>query len=300
MSRINSNVNSMIAQRILSQQNNGLSKTLERLSTGLRINRGADSPAGLIASERLRSEQVSLTAAIGNAERANQIANIAEGGLQEISSLLLEVQGLVGEVANESGLSTEEKEANQLQVDAILQTIDRIAATTTFGTTKLLNGNLDFQVSSVAATVNDYSVNGAKIGHGDSLAVTALVTASAQHAALFLSTNGALDLTASTSLFTVEIGGTDGTRQFSFASGTTAAQIVTSVNSFTDVTGVSAVTQGTGIMLKSTKFGSEHSVSLEVTSLGGLAGACAALRGIPDAVVSGCVKEERGTQWKQR
>jgi len=210
MSRINNNVNSLIGQRILNQQNAGLSKTLERLSTGLRINRGADDPAGLVASERLRSGKEAITSAINNAERANQIVNVAEGGLQEVSSLLLEVQGLVSEVANTDGLSTEEKEANQTQIDSILQTIDRIAATTSFGSTKLLNGNLDFQVTSVAATVNDFKINGAKIGEGSTVAVKALVTASAQHAAIFLSTNGALNLTDDTSKFTFEVAGSKG------------------------------------------------------------------------------------------
>ncbi len=70
----------------MQQQNNSLPKSLERLSTGLRINRGADDPAGLIASENLRSEKESITAAIGNAERADQVVNIAEGGLQEVNS----------------------------------------------------------------------------------------------------------------------------------------------------------------------------------------------------------------------
>ena len=275
MSRINNNVSALLGQRILSQQNSGLSKSLERLSTGLRINRGSDDPAGLIASERLRSEKEALTSAIGNAERANQLANVAEGGLQEISAMLLEVQGLVVESANDAGLSTEEKEANQLQVDNILQTIDRIAATTTFGTTKLLNGNLDFRVTSLATTVNDYTINGAKIAEGETRAVSMLVTASAQHAALFLSTNGALDLTDSTSQFAFELGGSKGTRRFSFSSGTTLASIATNVNAFAGLTGVSAITQGTGLMFKSTEFGSTKSVSFDITSLGGLGGAAA-------------------------
>ena len=275
MSRINTNVNAQIANRILTQQNTGLSGTLERLGTGLRINRGSDGPAGLIASERLRSDKQALTSAVANAERANQIANVAEGALQEISAMLLEVQGLVVESANESGLSTEEKEANQLQIDNILQTIDRIAATTSFGSTKLLNGGLDFRVTSVATTVNDYTVNSAKIGEGETPAVSMLVTASAQHAALFLSTNGALDLTDSTSQFTFELGGAKGTRQYSFASGATLASVATSVNAFKDLTGVSAVTQGTGLMFKSTEFGADQSVSFDVVSLGGLGGAAA-------------------------
>ncbi|MEM9884143.1 MAG: flagellin, partial [Planctomycetota bacterium] len=130
MSRINTNVTSLLGQRILTQQNKSLNTSLERLSTGLRINRGGDDPAGLIASEALRSQKASITSAIGNAERAEQVVNVAEGGLQEVNNLLLEVQALVGQSANDAGLSLEEKEANQLQIDSILQTIDRISETT--------------------------------------------------------------------------------------------------------------------------------------------------------------------------
>ncbi|MCH2145673.1 MAG: flagellin, partial [Phycisphaerales bacterium] len=94
MSRINENIGSMVAQRVLAGQNMDLSKTLGRLSTGLRINRGADDPAGLIASENLRAEKTAINAAMTNAERAEQVVNVAEGGLQEISNMLVEMQGL--------------------------------------------------------------------------------------------------------------------------------------------------------------------------------------------------------------
>ena len=92
MSSINTNVESLLARRVLGQQNQSLTRSLERLSTGLAINRGADNPAGLIASEALRSEKVSLTAAIGNAVRADQVVNVAEGGLQEVNALLLDIK----------------------------------------------------------------------------------------------------------------------------------------------------------------------------------------------------------------
>jgi flagellin len=286
MSRINTNVLSLIGQRILGQQNQSLSKSLERLSTGLAINRGSDGPAALIASENLRSEVTSLDAAIGNAERADQVINIAEGGLQEVSSLLLELQGLIGESANTAGLSTEEKEANQLQVDSIIQTIDRISSATSFQGTKLLNGTFDYTITSQATTVSDCSINAAKLGFGETRDIDVVVTASAQHAALFLSTNGALNLTDSTSKFTFELAGTQGSREFSFASGTTLADITTAVNTFKSVTGVSAITQGTGIMLKSTKFGSDEFVSFDVSSVGGQAGAVHAVSSIDEDVVS--------------
>ena len=111
MSSINTNIPSLIAQRTLANQNMSLNKSLERLSTGLRINRGADDPAGLIASENLRADQQAIKSAIGNAQRAEQVVNVAEGGLQEVNSLLTELQGLVGASANEAGLSQEEKQA---------------------------------------------------------------------------------------------------------------------------------------------------------------------------------------------
>ena len=77
-------------------------------------------------------------------ERAEQVVNVAEGGLQEISSMLVELQSLVTSTANEAGVSTEEKEANQLQIDSILQSIDRIANSTSFQGIKLLNGNFEY------------------------------------------------------------------------------------------------------------------------------------------------------------
>src|SRR5688572_33445948 len=120
MSRINTNVSSLIAQRVLRRNNDSLNQSLERLSTGLKINKGADNPAGLIASENLRLEKAGITTAIDNAERASNIIGTAEGGLAEVSSLLNELQSLVGQAANTGGLSSEEVAANQLQVDSIL------------------------------------------------------------------------------------------------------------------------------------------------------------------------------------
>lgn len=273
MSRINTNVNSLIAQRILGQQNLALNKSLERLSTGFRINRGSDDPAGLIASEKLRSEKASLTAAIGNAERAEQVVNVAEGGLQEVQNLLLEVQSLVTASANDAGLSAEELAANQQQVDQILQTIDRIASTTSFQGTKLLNGAFDFQTSAIDTDVLEFKLNGAKFTDGTNTDVNLLVVQSAQHGALFLSTDGALNLgDDADARLTFDLAGTLGSREFSFASGATQAEIVTAINSFKGVTGVSAASDGTGVLLKSTGFGSDQFVSVNVDA-GPLAGA---------------------------
>ncbi|WP_428386749.1 flagellin [Mucisphaera sp.] len=276
MSRINTNVNSLLAQRVLTQNNTNLNNSLERLSTGLRINRGADDPAGLIASENLRSEKAAISAAIGNAERADQVVNIAEGGLQEINALLLEVQGLVGSSANDAGLSREEREANQLQVDSILQTIDRIASATSFQGTKLLNGTFDFTVSAQASQVLDLQVNAAKLAFEEQRDVQILVTNSAQRAGLFLSLGGtAFDLSSDTAQFRFEVAGSLGSREFTFASGATNSSVAANINTFKAVTGVSAVASGNGIYFKSTEFGSDEFVSLDIADDGGQAGGVA-------------------------
>ena len=271
MSRINTNVSSLIAQRVVGQQNMSLATSLERLSTGIRINRGKDDPSGLIASENLRKDISGINSAIDNADRADQMVNVAEGGLQEVSSLLTELQGQLTTVANTAGLSTEEKEAAQLQVDSILQSIDRISSSTTFEGIKLLNGNFDYAVSGVATTVSDYKINGAKLENNGTRSVEVIVTQSAQRGQLFLSTGGALDL-GTGSTFTIEISGELGARELSFASGTTNAQMVTAINSFKDVTGVSAaaVSSGSqnGINLSSTEFGEDAFVSVNIVDDG--------------------------------
>ncbi len=265
MSRINTNVQSLIAQRVLGVNNRAQNQSLERLSTGLRINRGKDDPAGLIASENLRAEKSKINAAIGNAERADQVANIAEGGLGEISNLLTELQGLVTTSANGAGLSQEEKQANQLQIDSILQTIDRISDATSFQGKKLLNGSFDFSSENVDSGVTDYKVNGAKLANGAELDVKAIVTTSAQQAGVYLSTGGSLDLGGAVgSTFTIEISGELGSRELSFASGTTLAAISDAINSFTDVTGVTATASGTGLRLDSENYGSNAFVAVKV------------------------------------
>ena len=279
MSRINTNVPSLIGNRVLNLNKDSLNQALERLSTGLRINRGKDDPAGLIASQNLRAEKSSLGAAISNAERADQVVNIAEGGLEEVASLLNEVQGLITQTANTAGLSKEEKTANQLQIDSILQTIDRVASATSFQGLKLLNGNFDYNTTGVsAAVVGSFRVNGAKLGFGETRQVDVLVTKSAQVGAFFLSfgannlnLGGAGANDGATSSFVLEVGGARGSRELSFSSGTTLNAIRDAINSFTAVTGVKARVSGTtGIRLESSTFGSSEFVGVRVSSTGSI------------------------------
>ena len=146
MSRINTNVSSLIAQHTLGRNNAALQQSLTRLSTGLRINSGKDDPAGLIASESFRLDITSINKAITNSERAGQVIATADSALGQVSNLLNDVRGLVTEAANSGALSDEQIAANQLQVDSSLEAIDRIAQVTTFQGRRLLDGSLDFLV----------------------------------------------------------------------------------------------------------------------------------------------------------
>ena len=267
MSRINSNIPSMIAQRVSSLNNRSLAGTLEKLSTGYRINRGSDDPAGLIASENLRGEIKGINAAIGNAQRAEQVMNVAEGGLQEISSMLVEVQSLVGQSANDAGMSAEEKEANQLQIDNLLSSIDRIANSVSFQGTKLLNGNFDYTLSgnyTAADGIADVSINSVKLSDsaGAARAVTVTVTQSAQTARQFIRLSAAGIANGGSGAVTFEIAGARGAQQFSFASGTSQTNIAAAVNAFTEALGVSATVCGNNVRVDSSGYGADSFVRI--------------------------------------
>ncbi|MGH7244006.1 MAG: flagellin [Phycisphaerales bacterium] len=269
MGRINTNVQSLIAQRVLGQNHQSLSTSLERLSTGLRINSGKDDPAGLIASNNLGAEIASKNAAVANANRADQVVNIAAGGLAEVSGLLTQLQGLITSSSSAAGISDAERSANQLQIDSILQTVDRISTSTSFQGIKLLNGNFDFKTSAVASGVADYKINAAKFS--GSANVDVLVTGSAQQGGMFLSFGAASIDTGTGSQFTVEVGGASGSRQLTFSSSTSLTNIAAAINSFTSITGVNAKVSGTGIKLNATDFGTSNYVSLRVVNAGNIA-----------------------------
>lgn len=187
MTRINTNVNSLVAQNRLTRTNAELQTSLTRLSTGLRINNGKDDPAGLIASEALRSDITSINKALSNTQRANQIIATADSALGQVSSLLNDIRGLVTEAANAGALSDEEVSANQLQVDSSLEAINRIAQTTTFQGRRLLDGSLDFvtTVGSVS-TVRDSRIDQANLGATGSVTVDVNIETAATQAELTL------------------------------------------------------------------------------------------------------------------
>ncbi|MFN0017551.1 MAG: flagellin [Pirellulaceae bacterium] len=210
MSRINTNVSSLIAQTNLNRSNTQLQTALSRLSTGLRINSGEDDPAGLIASENLRRDITAANKAISNSERANQLIATADSALAQISGLLNDIRGLTTEAANSGALSTEQIAANQLQVDASLDAIDRIAAVTTFQGRKILDGSLDFTTSGSNPSITNLQINSASLGTAGVVPVAVDITSAATQASLnvaALRSKGAFTLGGQTFTLTAAVAG---------------------------------------------------------------------------------------------
>jgi flagellin len=263
MSRINHNISSLQAMHRLTANQNALSTSLERLSSGMRINRGKDDPAGLIASETLRSELKGITGAITNSTRANNVISTAEGALNEVSALLLEIRELVTTSANTGALADEELDANQLQIDSLLESIDRIANTTQFNGKKLLDGSLEYTLSSVdTSDLDEVRVYGAKPPETGSLPIVVEVTNSAETAQLRFSGAG----TSAANTVSIRVAGEIGSEVFSFGASTAISGMAATINSFTDVLGVSAVASASYLYFNSTGYGEDAFVT--VTSIG--------------------------------
>ena len=150
---ITNNVSSLTAQHNVGRSNKALKTSLERLSSGLKVNRGADGPAALVISEKQRLQIAGLRTAIDNTEKAVSLVQTAEGALNEINSLLTKVRSLAIDSANAGVNDDDSFQANQAEIANALETIDRIANNTQFGTKKLLDGS-----SGISGTPSDPNV----------------------------------------------------------------------------------------------------------------------------------------------
>ena len=269
MSRITTNIPAVISQRELAVSQRALGVALQRLSSGLQINRGADDPAGLIVSERLRSEISAVTQAIDNSERAINVIATTESAVDEVNALLTDIQALVVEAANRGAFSDDEVEANQLQIDSAIEAISRISNTSTFAGRKLLDGSLDYVTSGVDANVLTHvQVEAANFGRAAYIPVNVNVTASAQKAELQFPGSA-----VGNQAVTIDIQGSKGIVTLSFPASATTNTIVTSINNQSDATGVTAAyindaTQS-GVRFFSAEYGSDEFVSVRPLATGG-------------------------------
>ena len=167
--RINQNIYALNAQRNLQNTNNQLSVSLERLSSGLRINRASDDAAGLAISEKLRAQVSGLGVSTDNANDGISLIRTAEGALDRVNAILKRMRDLVGWAAN--GDKTDaDRQKYQDEINQLTAEINRISTTTEYNTKKLLNGELGTKVEIVSGTnigeVENIGVSGTVGGTG--------------------------------------------------------------------------------------------------------------------------------------
>jgi flagellin len=150
--RINQNIMAFNAYRNLSTTNSLLGKSLEKLSSGYRINRAADDAAGLVISQGLRAQVSGLRQASRNAQDGVSVVQTAEGALTEVHSMLQRIRDLVVQAANTASNDSAARTAAQNEIDALRDEIDRIAQTTSFGAQALLDGSFGAQSARTSTT----------------------------------------------------------------------------------------------------------------------------------------------------
>lgn len=156
--RLGNNITSMNARRFLNQSSEDFTKRVERLSSGLRINTGADDPAGLLLSEGMRSEILGMKQGINNATQGISLIQLAEGSLNEVSSMLLRMREVAVQSANAT-INDSNREGISFEFNQLSAEIDRIALTTAYNDKNLLAGfgNNVSQTKTISTALDGYS-----------------------------------------------------------------------------------------------------------------------------------------------
>lgn len=250
-------VNNLASLTLLNQLNRtqaAQDSVFHQMSTGSKVSRGRDDPAGLIALTSLESELTSVDAALSNTQRADAVVGVAEGALSEIGNLVGEIQRLANEATSEGGLSADEIAANQAQIDDALASIDRIISNTKFNGSKLLDGSMAINADVAGADlgkVTDIKVYSRRAGTTDTSVKVDLDSVASEAAVTNAITNVG-GLAADT---TISVQGKLGTAVFEISSGEGTASIITKINNAKAETGVSASDNGGDIQLTSSDTG---------------------------------------------
>ncbi len=261
------NSNTIKLLNILNANAAAQSTSVQQLTTGKRINAGKDDPAGLIALSSLNAELTAVNTALTSNQRTDSILTVADKAIGEISSLLNEIESLVAGSSSSANLTAAEIAANQSQVDDALAAIDRIVNQTNFNGKKLIDGSFSIQTSNF--TGNQYLKNLRVFSRSQSTSDTTLTVTRVASAQVASASFGFVSGTARTSGTTqVVIQGALGAATLTLTSGLTQAQMVSTINTAKDQTGISAIQNSTNIKLNSIAYGQDAFVSVEVLSGG--------------------------------
>jgi flagellin len=245
------NSGSINAQNNLSRAQTSLNRSIERLSSGLKVNRGADGPAALVISEKQRAQISGLRTAIDNTEKAVSVVQTAEGALSEINSLLVKVRGLALDSANTGVNDDDALAANQAEIDNALDTINRIANNTQFGTKKLLDGS-----AGKTGSASDADITFLRAGSSTGAGTYAVnITTEAERAVGNAGTDQTAALAADE---TLTVNGVS----ISLSAGLDQAGVVSRINEYTGQTGVVARVDGTTTQLYTQDYGAGAAISV--------------------------------------
>lgn len=248
---IQNNVSALNAQHNLGRSQNNLNTSIERLSSGFKVNRGADGPAALVISEKQRAQIAGLKTAIDNTDKAVAVVQTAEGALTEINSLLVKARSLSIDSANTGVNDADALAANQAEIDNVLDTINRIAANTQFGDSNLLDGS-----SGLQGTASDADVTFLKATSDTSAGSYAVaVTTVAERAN---ATAGSAQTTNLAAAETLTVNGVS----ISLNAGLDQNAVVSRINEFTGQTGVVAAVVGGSTQLRTESFGTAATIDV--------------------------------------
>lgn len=144
--KINHNLSAVIANKQLLRTENSLTDSLERLSSGLRINRASDDAAGMAIATKMKAQIEGLNQASRNASDGISVVDVIDGALNEVTSMIQRMRELSVQAASDGTLTQEDKEAIQAEIASLTEEIDRISRDTEFNTKPLLDGSLDQRV----------------------------------------------------------------------------------------------------------------------------------------------------------
>jgi flagellin len=201
--RINTNVSALNAYQNLSTNQNNLASAIEKLSSGLRINKAADDAAGLSISQGLTSQINGLTQAVSNAQDGINVSQIADGALGTTQNILQRMRTLVVQAGNSGTQDANSLAAINAEVKSLNTQLDNISKQTKFGATNLLDGsyNFDFQVGAnggdtVKLDLTKASTLSTAVGGAGGTDLTALTIAGAASPATYTSAQASTDLTS--------------------------------------------------------------------------------------------------------
>lgn len=246
---INTNVMSLNAQRNLGTSQSALAKSMQRLSSGLRINSAKDDAAGLSISDRMTSQIRGLNQAARNANDGISLAQTAEGALQETTNLLQRMRELAVQSANDTN-SSSDRDSLQAEVNQLKQEMTRISDTTAFNGKNLLDGSMTTAQFQVGANANQTISFGIKSARAADLGNNSLTTNNATDGGGIEVATAATGASADNNVKaqTLTVIGAQGSATAGIATAASAAVIAQKVNAITDKTGVTATAKTTATL----------------------------------------------------